>query len=77
MREYARLSQLKYDNGYTSYQEVLYAQNELFAAELTAVAAQVDAFAQIVGVYGALGGGWVTEAAKRAPAPQAMAADVR
>ena len=73
LREYARLSMLKYDNGYTSYQEVLYAQNELFAAELNAVTTRVEAYAQIVNVYGAVGGGWVTEAAKRAPTPQGMA----
>ena len=33
LREYARLSRLKFDNGYAGYLEVLYAENELFAAE--------------------------------------------
>jgi multidrug efflux system outer membrane protein len=76
LRAYARLTMLKYDNGYADYLEVLYAQNELFAAELSAVTAQVEAYTQIVSVYGALGGGWVTDAAGRAPLPQgpAMAA---
>jgi multidrug efflux system outer membrane protein len=73
LREYARLSSLKYDNGYADFLEVLYAQNELFSAELGAVTTQVDAFTQIVGVYGAVGGGWVTEATRRAPAPQGLA----
>jgi outer membrane protein, multidrug efflux system len=73
LREYARLSMLKYDNGYADYLEVLYAQNELFAAELNAVTAQVEAQTQIVNVYGAVGGGWVTAAALRAPAPQGLA----
>ena len=50
---------LKYDNGYAGYLEVLYAQNELFAAELSTVTTQVEAFAQLVNVYGATGGGWV------------------
>ncbi len=37
LREYARLSRLRFDNGYAGYLEVLYAENELFSAELTAV----------------------------------------
>jgi multidrug efflux system outer membrane protein len=69
LREYSRLSRLKYDNGYADYLEVLYAQNELFAAELSAVAALVENTTQIVSVYGAVGGGWVDDAARRAPAP--------
>lgn len=73
LREYARLSKLKYDNGYADYLEVLYAQNELFGAELGAVRSQIDALTQLVGVYRAVGGGWVDEAAKRAPPPQAVA----
>ena len=31
LREYARLSRLRFDNGYAGYLEVLYAENELFA----------------------------------------------
>jgi multidrug efflux system outer membrane protein len=68
LREYARLSVLKYDSGYADYLEVLYAQNELFAAELSAVGARVDAYTQVIAVYGAVGGGWVDLAAQRAPA---------
>jgi multidrug efflux system outer membrane protein len=73
LREYARLSTLKFDNGYADYLEVLYAQNELFAAELAAVRSQVESYTQIVNVYGAMGGGWVTDAARQAPAPQGLA----
>ena len=73
LREYARLSMLKFDNGYADYLEVLYAQNELFAAELTAVLSQVQVYTQIVSVYNAVGGGWVTDAVRQAPAPQGMA----
>ena len=69
LREYARLSRLKFDNGYASYLEVLYAENELFGAELTAVRAQADRYFQLVGVYRALGGGWVDEADRLAPRP--------
>jgi multidrug efflux system outer membrane protein len=69
LREFARLSKLRWDNGYADYLEVLYAQNELFAAELAAVRSQADALTQIVAVYIAIGGGWVDDAAQRAPQP--------
>jgi outer membrane protein, multidrug efflux system len=73
LREYARLSTLKFNNGYADYLEVLYAQNELFAAELAAVRTQVESTTQVVNVYGAVGGGWVDDAARQAPQPQGMA----
>jgi multidrug efflux system outer membrane protein len=69
LREYARLSTLKWDNGYADYLAVLVAQNELFAAELAAVGSEVESLTQIVAVYAALGGGWVDLAAQRAPRP--------
>jgi multidrug efflux system outer membrane protein len=70
LRGYARLSRLRFDNGYASYLEVLYAENELFSAELTAVRAQADRYTQIVSLFQAVGGGWVDEADKLAPQPQ-------
>jgi multidrug efflux system outer membrane protein len=73
LREYARLSRLKFDNGYAGYLEVLYAENELFGAELTAVRSQADRFTQIVNVYKAVGGGWLDEADKLAPHPRGVA----
>jgi len=68
LREYARLSRLKFDNGYASYLEVLYAENELFGAELSAVRAQAEQYTQLVAIYRALGGGWIDEAQRMAPA---------
>jgi multidrug efflux system outer membrane protein len=41
------------------YVEVLYAENELFAAELTAVRAQAERYTELVNVYKAVGGGWI------------------
>jgi multidrug efflux system outer membrane protein len=69
LREYARLSRLRFDNGYASYLEVLYAENELFSAELSAVRSYAEGYTQIVSVYNAVGGGWVDEAARLAPRP--------
>jgi multidrug efflux system outer membrane protein len=59
LREYARLSRLKFNNGYASYLEVLYAETELFGAELAAVRSHADTFIQQVDVYKAMGGGWI------------------
>lgn len=59
LRDYARLSRLKYDSGVSSYTDVLYAENELFSAELNAVGSESDRLIQLVAVYRALGGGWV------------------
>jgi len=69
LREYSRLSRLRFDNGYAGYLEVLYAENELFGAELNAVSSQSARYTEIVNVYKAVGGGWVTEADKLAPQP--------
>lgn len=70
LREYSRLSRLKFDNGYAGYLEVLYAENELFAAELAAVRSQAERYTALVDVYKALGGGWVDDAALQAPQPE-------
>ena len=59
LREYARLSRVRFNNGYAGYLEVLYAENELFAAELASVQSYSDAYTQLVGVYRAMGGGWI------------------
>lgn len=59
LREFARLSRLKFDRGVSSYLEVLVADNELFAGELQAVNTLAERYAQVVNVYRSMGGGWV------------------
>lgn len=59
LRSYARLSRARYEGGATSYIEVLYAENELFAAEIAGIAALAQRHAELVNLYKALGGGWV------------------
>lgn len=71
LREFARLSNLRFDKGVSGYLEVLVAENELFAAELASVGLQAARYAQIVSVYGAVGGGWVDNAVAMAPKSQA------
>ncbi|HXX81855.1 MAG TPA: TolC family protein, partial [Thermodesulfovibrionales bacterium] len=62
LRDYARLAWLRYENGYTSYLEVLDAQSRLYNAELSYTQAQETLFQALVNLYKAMGGGWVTEA---------------
>ena len=69
MREYARLANLRYDNGYSGYIEVLDAERGLFAAELDYTAAKGDTYFAMVDLYKSMGGGWVVDAAAAAPQP--------
>jgi multidrug efflux system outer membrane protein len=64
LREYARLAQVRFDNGYTSYLEVLDANRSLFDAELSYAQTKATLFRSFVNLYKAMGGGWVTEADK-------------
>ena len=62
LRTYARLSRARFEGGAASYLEVLYAENELFAAELSAVATLAERHAELINLYKALGGGWLDAA---------------
>ena len=65
-RDYLRWANLRYDEGYASYLDVLDAQRLLFEAELSYVDVQGDVFTALVGTYKAMGGGWVIEAQREA-----------
>ncbi|MGY1457775.1 efflux transporter outer membrane subunit [Luteimonas sp. A534] len=62
LREFARLSRLKFEAGLVGYVEVLVADNELFAAEIGLARVLTDRHIQAVNVYQAMGGGWVDTA---------------
>ena len=64
LKDYARLAQVRFDEGYTSYLEVLDANRSLFNAELTYAETKAALFRSFVNLYKAMGGGWVTEADK-------------
>ncbi len=66
LAEYARIADLRYDNGYTSYIEVLDSKRSLFNAELNYVNTQNEVYAGLISTYKALGGGWVVLAEQRA-----------
>jgi multidrug efflux system outer membrane protein len=74
LREFAHRSKRRFDAGLAGYLDVLVAENELFAAELVSVRTLADRYTQIVGVYQAMGGGWVDIASEIAPKPQGLAA---
>jgi len=62
LSDYARLAKVRYDEGYTSYIDVLDAQNKLFDAQLQYVSIQGDVYGSLVNTYKAMGGGWIVQA---------------
>jgi multidrug efflux system outer membrane protein len=65
--EYAHLARLRYEGGYSSYLEVLNAEDRLFSSEINHSQAQAGALIAIVNLYKALGGGWQVAAATTVP----------
>jgi multidrug efflux system outer membrane protein len=59
---YSRLARLQYNGGYAPYSTVLQAEQSLFPAELNLAAVRTSLLASSIGVYKALGGGWVAAA---------------
>lgn len=66
LSEYARIARLRYDNGFTSYIEVLDSERSLFAAQLNYVDTQRDIYVGLINIYKAMGGGWVVLAEQTA-----------
>lgn len=56
-RDVVRLATMRYDQGVTSYLEVLYNQQKLFEEEIRLTEAQVNELITVVRLYRALGGG--------------------
>jgi outer membrane protein, multidrug efflux system len=64
LSSYASLATLRYENGYTSYLEVLDAERSLFNAELAYAQTQGVLFRALVNLYKSMGGGWVAQVDK-------------
>ncbi|AXE92152.1 efflux transporter outer membrane subunit [Paraburkholderia terricola] len=62
LRTYSRLARLRYEGGYTSYIEVLDAERSLFNAQLGYTQTNGVVFSSLIGLYKAMGGGWVVQA---------------
>lgn len=67
---YARYARLRYDNGYTSYIEVLDAERSLFDAQLSYTRTRGRVFTSMIDLYKATGGGWIAEAAELSAADE-------
>jgi len=73
--DYARIARLRYDNGYTSYLEVLDAERSLFNAQLSQAQTKGTLYQSLVNLYKAMGGGWVALAEQQASAPVVVKGD--
>ncbi|MGE5247259.1 MAG: efflux transporter outer membrane subunit [Verrucomicrobiota bacterium] len=69
LQKYLDLARLRFDNGYTSYLEVLDAERSLFNAQLSYEKNRGVLFQSVINLYKAMGGGWVTEADKMTAGP--------
>ena len=59
LRKYQQMARLRFDNGYTSYIEVLDAERSLFNAQLAQAQTKGALFQALVNLYKATGGGWL------------------
>ena len=67
LRDAARLADVRYRGGVSSYLEVLDTERQLFDAELLLAQTQRDELLAVVRLYRALGGGWMQEQAAAPP----------
>jgi multidrug efflux system outer membrane protein len=74
LNNYARLARMRYDEGYTSYLEVLDADRSLFNVELAHTTGQNVLFRSMINIYKSMGGGWVDQAEQGMPAQPVMEA---
>mgnify|MGYP001027537929 FL=1 len=74
LRNYARLARMRYDEGYTSYLEVLDADRSLFNVELSYTSGQNALFRSLISIYKAMGGGWVDRTERNMAAQPVMEA---
>jgi len=74
LRNYSRLARLRYDEGYTSFLEVLDADRSLFNVELSYTSGQNTLFRSLINIYKSMGGGWVENAEQAMPSQPVMEA---
>jgi outer membrane protein, multidrug efflux system len=63
LRKYGRLANMRYNEGVTSYLEVLDAERNLFSTELQLAQTQARLYRSVVGAYRAFAGGWADRVA--------------
>lgn len=72
LKTYARVARLRFDNGYTSYIEVLDAERSLFNAQLEYAQTQGVLFSALVNLYKSMGGGWVIKGEGMSSVPSSI-----
>ena len=70
VQNYFNLSRIRYDEGYTDYLTVLDSIRQLFDAQIDLIQAQSANFTAMIGLYRAMGGGWIVEEEKAAGLPK-------
>jgi outer membrane protein, multidrug efflux system len=70
LQNYLRLSHLRYDEGYSSYLEVLDALRQYYDGQIDLVKARNDTFVALIQLYRAMGGGWIVQAEQKAQVPK-------
>jgi multidrug efflux system outer membrane protein len=70
VQNYFNLSRIRYDEGYTDYITVLDSIRQLFDAQIDLIQAQSANFTAMIGLYRAMGGGWIVEEEKTANLPK-------
>jgi len=68
--QYYRLAQLRYDEGYTDFITVLDSLRQLYEAQIDLLFAQRETFVATIGLYRAMGGGWIVQAENAAHLPK-------
>ena len=74
LQNYSRLARMRYDEGYTSYLEVLDAERSLFNVELSYTGSRNTLFRSLINIYKSMGGGWVETAEAAVTAQPVMEA---
>ncbi len=70
LQNYLRLSKIRYDEGYSSYLEVLDALRQYYEGQIELVQARQDRFVSLIQLYRAMGGGWIMAAEQNAKTPK-------
>lgn len=70
LKNYLRLSRTRYDEGYTSYLEVLDALRQYYEGQIELVQARSDTFTALIQLYRAMGGGWIVTAEQNVQMPK-------
>jgi outer membrane protein, multidrug efflux system len=65
LKTYRDLARLRYDDGYSSYLEVLDAERSFFNVQLSYIQTRGSLFNALVNLYKSMGGGWSVEAEKK------------